>query len=114
MINLDGLEMHVASTAVSGVVSSDTRLCFVQRGHRVAARYSGGGVARGWLVGRFRGSELVFRYAQREESSEIHCGRSVCDVERLSDGRTRIIEHFTWSTRAGSGTNVFEECAPRT
>jgi hypothetical protein len=112
MINLDGLEMHVTSTAASGVVGSGTRLRFVQRGNRVAARYSGGAVARGWLVGRFRGSALVFRYAQCEETSEIHCGHSVCDVERLGDGRMRIIEHFTWSTRAGSGTNVFEECAP--
>ena len=45
MINLDGLEMHVTGTSASGVVSSDTRRCFVQRGHRVAARYSGGGVS---------------------------------------------------------------------
>jgi hypothetical protein len=109
MINLDGLEMHVSRTATSGVVGSDTRLHFAQKGNRVVARYSGGAVARGWLVGRLSGSELVFRYAQREQSGAIHGGRSVCRVERLSNGRTRIIEHFTWSTRSGSGTNVFDE-----
>lgn len=111
MISLDGLEMNVTSTAASGVVGSGTRLHFAQRGNRVVARYAGGAVARGWLVGRLRGSELVFRYAQREESGAIHGGRSVCQVERLGNGRTRIIEHFTWSTRDGSGTNVFDECA---
>ncbi len=110
MINLDGLEMHVTSTAASGVVGPGTRLRFVQRGNRVVARYSGGAVARGWLAGRLTGSELVFRYAQREQSSAIHGGRSICQVERLGNGRTRIIEHFTWSTRNGSGTNVFDEC----
>jgi hypothetical protein len=32
-------------------------------------------------------------------------------VERLTDGRTRIVEHFTWGSRAGSGTNLFDEVA---
>ena len=113
MVNLDGLEMQVTSTAANGVVGSDTRLHFVQRGNRVVARYSGGAVARGWLAGRVAGSALVFRYAQREQSGAIHGGRSVCQVERLGNGRTRIIEHFTWTTRSGSGTNVFDECAAR-
>jgi hypothetical protein len=110
MINLDGVEMRVTSTAATGVVGAGTRLHFAQRGNRVIARYSGGAVARGWLVGRLSGSELVFRYTQREEAGAIHAGRSICQVEHLGDGRTRIIEHFTWSTRTGSGTNVFDEC----
>jgi hypothetical protein len=109
MLNLDGLEMYVTSTATGGVVGSGTRLSFVQRGNHVAARYSGGAVGRGWLVGRLRGSELEFRYAQREESGAIHRGRSVCQVEQLASGRIRIVEHFTWITRSGSGTNVFDE-----
>ena len=110
MIDLDGLEMCVSSTATNGVVGSDTRLRLTQRGHRVVARYSGGRVERGWLVGRLQDSELVCRYVQRESGDEIHGGRSVCQVERLSDERTRIVEHFRWSTRNGSGTNVFDEC----
>ena len=108
MINLNGLTMFVSSTAASGVVSSGTRLHFSQRGPRVVARYSGGTVARGWLVGRWMDGQLTFRYAQ-SEGGTIHGGRSVCDAQRLEDGRTRIIEHFTWTTRAGSGTNVFDE-----
>ena len=109
MINLDGLTMFVSATAASGVVSSGTRLHFSQRGTRVFARYSGGTVARGWLVGRWTGGQLTFRYAQSEGGTAIHGGRSVCEVQRLEHGRTRIIEHFTWTTRAGSGTNVFDE-----
>ena len=111
MINLDRLTMFVSSTATNGVVGADTRLVFSQRGDRVVARYSGGHVARGWLIGRWRGDQLMCRYAQREGSSAIHGGRSVCDVQRLDDGRTRIVEHFTWTTRVGSGTNVFDEVA---
>jgi hypothetical protein len=30
-------------------------------------------------------------------------------LERLPEGRLRLIEQFQWLTRPGSGTNVFEE-----
>jgi hypothetical protein len=108
-MTLDGLVMYVSSTAEQGVVGSDTRLHFRQTGSRVRGRYAGGSVVRGCLAGRFTGSELVFRYAQVETSGEIHGGRSRCEVERRPDGRIRILEHFTWRTRSGSGTNVFDE-----
>jgi hypothetical protein len=109
MIDLDGRTMFVSSTAANGVVSSETNLRFTQRGARVVARYDGGSVERGWLVGSFEGETLRFRYAQREAGSAIHAGASICDVHRLADGRVRIIEHFEWSTRQGAGINVFDE-----
>ena len=78
----------------------------------MAARYGGGAVARGWLVGSLTGSELAFRYVQREVAGTIHNGHSVAQVERRPDGRLRMVEHFTWSSRPGSGTNVFDEVRP--
>ncbi|MGH7512036.1 MAG: hypothetical protein ACREOQ_03825 [Gemmatimonadales bacterium] len=66
MLRLDGVTMFVSSTAANGVVGSDTRLHFTQRGSRVAAHYDGGAVARGWLVGSLAGSELVFRYVEHD------------------------------------------------
>jgi len=107
--DLDGVRLSVSSTGSSGVVDSDTCLHFVQKGTRVFARYAGGAVTRGRLVGSLSESGLVFRYAQREASGAIHGGRSVCELVRLPDGRLRMVEHFTWSTRVGSGTNVFDE-----
>jgi hypothetical protein len=101
--------MFVSSTAATGVVSGETRLNFEQRGERVWARYAGGKVARGWLVGRWTANSLQFRYAQIEDSRAIHAGHSTCNVKRLPDGRLRLIEHFAWSTRIGSGINVFDE-----
>ena len=101
--------MYVSSTAAIGVVDASTRLRFSQRGDRVFARYAGGRVTRGWLVGRVAGGQLAFRYAQCEDGNGIHAGRSICDVVRCEDGRLRLIEHFTWSTRPGAGMNVFDE-----
>jgi len=109
VINLNGVTMFVSNTAAAGVVSEETHLDFAQRGERVWARYAGGKIARGWLVGRWIASSLHFRYAQIEDSRAIHAGHSVCDVLPLSDGRLRLIEHFVWRTRAGSGINVFDE-----
>ena len=75
----------------------------------MAARYGGGRVARGWLIGTVSGSQLVFRYVQREAEGAIHSGYLVARVERRADGGLRIVEHFTWSSRSGSGTNVFDQ-----
>jgi hypothetical protein len=101
-MNLDGLTMYVGSTATNGVVDTATRLRFRQRGDRVIARYAGGHVERGILVGRVVADGLIFRYVQRERDGLIQGGRSTCEL-MTHEGRTRIIEHFEWSTRAGGG-----------
>jgi hypothetical protein len=108
-MNLHGRRMYVSATAERGVVGSDTHLLFRQRGSRVFARYGGGAVTRGCLIGRLAGNRLTFRYLQRETSGELHGGRSVCDVLETAAGTIRIVEHFTWTTREGGGTNVFDE-----
>ena len=108
-INLDGAMMYVSSTDDRGVVDAKTRLHFTQKESRVFARYAGGLVKRGCLVGTISESELVFRYTQLEDSGQIHCGRSICEVQWSQETGLRVIEHFTWSTRTGSGTNIFVE-----
>jgi hypothetical protein len=109
LINLDGVLMYVSSSAAQGVVGIATRLRFLQKGARVFARYGGGAVQRGCLIGTVAGTNLVFPYVQREASGELHAGRSVCHLHRRDDGRLRILEHFQWTTREGAGTNVFDE-----
>lgn len=109
MLDLNGLRMHVSATGAAGVVNSDTRLQIVQKGSRVVARYAGGQVTRGCLSGRLTDSELTFRYLQAEAAGQLHSGYSTCTVERLGTGRIRIVERFTWTSRPGTGTNVFDE-----
>lgn len=112
MLNLDGVTMRVSATAAQGVVDIDTRLHFRQKRERVFGRYSGGSVRRGFLVGRLRDGGLAFRYAQVEASGEVHAGSSACTLIRQPNSALRLFEHFTWRTRAGSGTNVFDEVVP--
>ena len=108
-MNLDGLSFRVCATASVGVVSAQTRLHLTQRGSRIFGRYAGGSIARGCLVGEVSGHALAFRYTQREREGGIHGGRSSCVLEVLHDGSLRIHEHFTWTTREGAGTNIFEQ-----
>ena len=108
-INLSGRIMFVSSIDTRGVVGAGTRLHFAQKGARVFARYHGGSISRGCLMGKISGMQLTFGYVQVETSGEIHGGRSICDIQLRRDGGIRIIEHFTWSTRSGSGTNIFDE-----
>ncbi len=108
MVDLDGVTMYVSRTDAIGVVGGDTRLRFRQKGERVWARYAGGKVARGWLVGRWISGQLRFRYAQ-VENDRIHAGSSNCDQEYSRSGAIRLVEHFTWRTRLGSGVNVFDQ-----
>ena len=106
---LDGRVFRVASTACNGVIGAGTRLELIQRGDRILGKYRGGSIRRGVLVGTLARDRLRFRYLQCESSGELQGGESTCDVEAPKGGRVRIVEHFTWRTRDGSGTNVFEE-----
>ncbi len=106
---LDGRRMRAVAKANGGEVGGDTVFTFTQEGDAVWARYAGGAVRIGYLVGRLAAARLVFRYAQVNRMGEVHGGHSTCEVATTSDGRIRILEHFRWESRPGSGTNVLEE-----
>ena len=107
--SLDGTRMSVVTTDVAGEVSGDTILEFKQNGQTICARYSGGPVRLGYLVGTRAAGKIEFRYAQVDEDGRVDGGRSLCELVVLSDGRFRLTERFQWDSRVGGGTNVFEE-----
>jgi hypothetical protein len=107
--SLDGRQMRVVATADGSEVSADTLFAFAQFGNTVSARYAGGNVRLGHLVGTLAAGELNFRYAQVDHAGRVDGGRSVCEVSLLPDGRVQLREHFHWETRDGSGTNILQE-----
>jgi len=109
-IDLNGRRMHVASPDPQGVVSPDTLVLFEQSGSVVSARYGGGAIVTGYLVGRFEADgALRFCYAQTDSTGRVDAGISTATIESMPSGRLRLIEQFQWLTRVGGGTNVFEE-----
>lgn len=99
--------MHATQTAPNGAIGPDTIFEFTQRGEIVEARYAGGLVRVGCLVGVLREAQLEFRYAQIHEDSSIHGGHSRCEVA-WHHGKLRIIERFQWAN-GDEGLNVIEE-----
>ena len=104
--------MRVVQTAPNGVVGNETIFRFSQAGSVVEARYSGGRIVTGYLVGILQEDSLSFRYCQVSDGVRIDGGASSGRLESLSDGRLRLVESFTWDSRGGDGgVNIFEEIA---
>jgi len=107
--SVDGRRFRVAEEADQGEASADTVFEYHEQDDIVWARYEGGAVRLGFLVGRRHGDRLEFRYSQLNESGETASGRCTSTITVLSDGRLRMSENFAWETRPGSGTSVVEE-----
>ncbi len=106
--DLNGLRAHAAVTAPGGVINADTFFEFTQEGDIVEAKYRGGKIVSGYLIGRLRGTELEFRYCQTHTDGVIAGGHSVCQVRVNDAGKAEIVEEFEWAT-GGKGTNIIRE-----
>lgn len=110
---LNGCVMTTVAAAATGVVDASTTLRFRQDGRLFSARYDGGAIFDGLLVGTISPDGSVsFRYAQADREGRLDQGVSTGQLMRLEDGRLRLTESFQWLTRPGGGENVFEEPEP--
>ena len=101
--------MNVIETSENGVVNQDTIFSFSHEGDLVYANYSGGQIAKGYLVGNLKGSKLEFSYCQVQVNRILDNGKSNAELI-IHNGKVRLIEHFEWASRPGvMGTNIFEE-----
>lgn len=107
--SLNGLVANAVQTAPSGVVNAETRFTFRQEGARVWAEYSGGRIARGFLVGLREGDRLTFRYCQLQTDGTLDGGESHCELGESAEGLIQIIERFAWASRPGTGENVIQQ-----
>lgn len=108
-LDLSGVQMTVASSDAHSVVTGSTVLTFEQQGNVVSARYRGGEIVDGYLIGHLDGWLLRFRYVQADLSGRLDAGVSEGVLDRLADGRLCLTEHYQWLTRPERGTNTFEE-----
>jgi hypothetical protein len=113
-LDLDGVRMTVTDSGDCSVVNAFTVLTFEQQGNVVSARYRGGEIVDGYLIGYLEGGSLLFRYVQADLGGRLDAGVSQGVLDRLADGRLRLVEHYQWLTRPEHGTNTFEEIRPQT
>jgi len=104
-----GLELQVVSTGAAGDVGAGTKLFFEQDGRLASARYTGGKVALGLLVGLVAGETLDAHYVQVDTDGRVDAGHSTWEIGTGPDGQAVASERFAWDTRPGSGTNEYEQ-----
>jgi hypothetical protein len=110
MIDLNNIKMNVIETAENGVVNKDTIFDFTQKDNYVEAKYSGGKIKNGFLVGLINENILEFSYCQLQTEGTLDNGGPRSELAISRKGKIRLIEHFEWKSRSGeSGINIFEE-----
>lgn len=107
--SLEGQTFHTVGTDDAGEASADTLFEYHEEDGVVWARYRGGSVRLGYIVGLRTGDELDIRYSQLSTVGESASGRCHTTMTTLPDGRIRLTEDWSWETKTGSGTNVTEE-----
>jgi hypothetical protein len=109
--SLDGRRFRSPSDVEGGDVGIETVFEYSQEGDLVHARYAGGSVRLGFLVGTREHDQLHFRYAQLRTDGTTATGRCTSRIERTRDGRLRLHETWDWESAHGSGTSLIEEIA---
>ena len=107
--SLEGRTFRTTGTHHEGEASADTVFEYHEDDGVVWARYSGGSVRLGYIVGVRTGNELEIRYSQLNTAGEMASGRCRTTMTTLPDGRIRFFEDWAWETKPGSGTHVTEE-----
>jgi hypothetical protein len=107
--SLDGRTFRVAAMGVEGEANEATMFEYHERDGVVWARYEGGAVRLGFLVGTRDGDRLDFRYSQLNESDETSNGHCTTAISSLPDGRLRLDETWEWESQPGAGTSAVEE-----
>ena len=106
---LDGRRFRSVSAVPGGDVGTDTVFEYEENDGVVSARYSGGSIVLGFLVGTRTGLKASFRYVQLRADGTTASGRCDSLIENLDDGRLRMHERWAWESHEGSGTSVVEE-----
>ena len=109
-VSLDGRTFRGAGEkAEMGEATAATVFEYHEDDGVVWARYEGGVVRLGFLVGTRDGDRLEFRYSQLNVKGETSNGRCATTITILADGRIRLDEDWSWESKPGSGVSAVEE-----
>jgi hypothetical protein len=109
-VSIDGLTFSGADEKPeAGEATAETVFEYHERDGVIWARYEGGPVRLGFLVGSRDGDRLDFRYSQLNDKGETSNGRCSTTVSVLSDGRVRLDQDWAWESKPGAGRDAIEE-----
>src|ERR1051325_2740349 len=107
--SLEGRRFAPSERADEGAAGADTIFEYHEADGVVWARYEGGEVRLGFLVGVRADDRLEFRYSQLNRAGETANG--TCSTLISQDGRGGLVlsETWHWESKTGSGTSVLRE-----
>ena len=110
-INYEGRLFRSVENSDNGEVGAETQFEYHQEGPYIWARYGGGEIRLGQLLGEVTpGGKLSFRYHHYNRSGEYRSGQCEATPELLPDGRLRLRERWQWTNGDESrGESVVEE-----
>jgi hypothetical protein len=106
---LEGLKFRSVSDVEGGDVGPSTIFDYHQADDLIWARYEGGAVRLGFLVGKRDGDQLEFRYTQLRTDGTTATGHCRSTLEEREDGTLVMNEIWQWDSADGSGTSQVEE-----
>lgn len=100
-----------SNNSSNGQVGDGTRFHYRQDGRVVWAEYSGGSIAKGFLIATVADDDsLDMRYQHVDTSGEIRTGKCLSRPEMLADGRLRLHEEWQWTSGdLSEGVSTLEE-----
>ena len=111
--SLEGKLFAALECAEAGEVSSETVFEYHESDGVVWARYAGGAIRLGFLVGKRAGDRLEFRYSHVNDSGETAGGVCASLISRGEDGRLLLAERWRWESKPGEGTSILCEVPRR-
>ena len=108
--SLDGRTFIDVTGHRSGDVGDETRFEYHEVSDDVVwARYSGGAIRLGHLVGRRTGDTLDFRYSHLTVDGSTANGHCRSRIMVRPDGLLELDEAWEWESKPGSGTSLLRE-----
>ena len=99
------------SNTSSGEVSEETTFYYQQNGSVISARYEGGNIREGNLLGEVEPDGTIqMSYQHWNIDDEFRAGICTSRPERLANGKIRLYESWEWTNGIeGRGQSIIEE-----
>jgi len=107
--SLEGRRFRDVTDDHAGDVGADTIFDYHQDGEIVWARYAGGSIKLGFLVGTRHADTLSFRHSHLTADGKTANGSCMSTIVELPDGRLECHEAWQWESRPGAGTSIIRE-----
>lgn len=110
-VNLDKKTFRSVSNSGNGEVTGETLFHYQQNGTMVMAKYGGGTIRNGNLLGQIDATgTLTFAYQHFNVDNEFRTGRCIATPEKMPNGKLRYHESWEWTGGLeGQGQSIIEE-----